>query len=482
MNSKRRWISWEENYVREHLKDMSIAEIAGKLGRTRNSVQIRMSVLGLTNTQRPWTEEDKAFITEHMDSMTDTEIALHLGRHVESVGGMRRRLTGGNKLRKWTAEEEEYLMDKYGSVSIPAIAKKLGRTVEAVKIRAQKIGLGSALQCGDYITLNQLMKALGMCGGHSYGYQLKSWVQDRGMPVHTRRVINNSFRVVYLDEFWSWAEKNRSFLDFSKMEPLALGEEPDWVPLQRKIDAISAINQRKDPWTPVEDQHLAYLLKQHKYTLAELSRELRRSAGAIQRRCCDLGLKERPVRQSPHNPWSDADLQLMADMIRQGYSYTMIGEACGGRSEKAIRGKVYYTYLTEDADKIRAMMGAGPWGHGAPEPTVKQGQYLTRTRKEVHQNLSILDALLRKRMNALGWDEYWQKDMCQHWDDIRGCLMKSPDCDSCTKFQRIRPQYCRMCGGEFLERREQTFCQKCRTMRKKQAQRKYAVLRARGRL
>jgi len=49
-------------------------------------------------------------------------------------------------------------------------------------------------------------------------------------------------------------------------------------------------------------------------------------------------------------------------------------------------------------------------------------------------------------------------------------------CDPCTKFQRIRPQYCRLCAGEFLERSEQTYCPKCRSMRKKQAQRKYAVL------
>lgn len=84
--------------------------------------------------------------------------------------------------------------------------------------------------------------------------------------------------------------------------------------------------------------------------------------------------------------------------------------------------------------------------------------------------------------NSIEWGEFWQKDNCQHWNDIRGCLMHCSDCDSCTKFQRIRPQYCRMCGGEFLERQEQTFCPKCRAMRKKQAQRKYAVLHARGRL
>lgn len=275
-----------------------------------------------------------------------------------------------------------------------------------------------------------------------------------------------------MDEFWEWAERNRSFIDFSKMEPLALGAEPDWVAQQRKIDTVSFANQRKDPWTKDEDQRLEYLLRQHKYTYAEISRELRRSAGAVQRRCQDLGLKERPVRESPHNPWSDADLQLMADMIRQGCSYTMIGDACGGRSEKAVRGVVFNRYHTENADKVRAMLGDGPWGTGAPEPTVKSEKHKETVRKPMARLCGLLLAL----RNSMDFGEYWQRDMCQHWNAVRGCTMRCTDCDSCTKFQRIRPQYCRMCGGEFLERAEQTYCPKCRAMRKKQAQRKYAVL------
>ena len=144
------------------------------------------------------------------------------------------------------------------------------------------------------------------------------------------------------------------------------------------------------------------------------------------------------MRADPHRKggsWSDEQHQILADGIRHGDSYTMIGRVIG-KSEKALRGKIYFTYLTEDADKVRAMLGDGPWGHGAPEPTVRQG-------------FSSADCA---------------------------------DCDSCTEFQRIRPQYCRMCGGEFLERKEQTYCPKCRAMRKKQAQKKYAVLHARGRL
>lgn len=387
-------------------------------------------------------------------------------RNIERLGGDH--MAGG---RLWTSEEEIYLMEKWGQASIPTIAKHLGRTVDAVKVRATRLNLGPVLMGGDYVTFNQL--ALAITGGSKcHSYQMKSWIKNRGFPVHTKKVVENSFLVVYLDEFWVWAEQHRSFIDFSKMEPLALGAEPDWVAQQRRIDAISYANQRKGPWTQQEDQRLAYLLKQHKYTYAEVSRELRRSAGAIQRRCLDLGLKERPVRESAHNPWSDEDLQLMADMIRQGCSYTMIGDACGGRSEKAVRGVVFNRYHTENADKVRAMLGDGPWGTGVPEPTVKSEKHKETVRKP----MARLCGLLLTLRNSMDFGEYWQKDMCQHWNAVRGCTMHCTDCDSCTKFQRIRPQYCRACGGEFLERAEQTYCPKCRAMRKKQAQRKYAIL------
>lgn len=165
----------------------------------------------------------------------------------------------------------------------------------------------------------------------------------------------------------------------------------------------------------------------------------------------------------------------MADMIRQGCSYSMIGDACGGRSEKAIRGVVFQKYHTENADRVRAMLGDGPWGTGAPEPTVKSEKHKETVRKPMARLCGLLLAI----RNSMDFGEYWQKDMCQHWDAIQGCTMHCTDCDSCTSFQRIRPQYCRMCGGEFLERAERTYCPKCRAMRKKQAQRKYAILASR---
>lgn len=373
--------------------------------------------------------------------------------------------------KKWTEEELSYLCEHWGSTTISGICAHLGRTKNAVIVRVNRLGLPPYYECGNYVTLNQVYNALR--GRNVSSYQKKSWEQDRGLPVHNKKRGNYTARVVYLDEFWQWAEKNRSFLDFSKMEPLALGLEPEWVAEQRSKDFATFAAQRKDPWAKEEDSRLIMLLKQHKYGYKELSEMLHRSAGAIQRRCNDLGLKERPVKADNHGAgavWSQSALDTLADGIRHGDSYTVIGNKLG-KSEKAVRGKVYTVYLTERADRIRELMGNYPWGYGAPVPTVKQGIHLSQTRTEVRNNLSVLDALLRYRMNQLGYDPFWQRFMCLNWDDIAGCGTNNSDCDRCTEFRRIPPQYCARCGGTFYERTENRFCASCRAARKKKAQR-----------
>ena len=429
---------------------------------------------------RKWSPEEVAYIRNYWKKQSEEEMAKVLGRTESAVRAKRRELRCSRQ-KTWTKEEEEYLEENWGTVSLPGLAKRLGRTVDAVRIRATRMGLGSVLCAGDFVTLNQLILVV-TGGADSYSYKMTSWVKNRGLPVHTRRVNKCTWKVVYLKEFWEWAEKNRSFLDLSKMEPLALGEEPQWVAEQRRRDYRAFALQRKDPWTSAEDSRLVMLLKQQKYGYAELSKMLRRSEGAIQRRCRELGLKDRPVRADNHGAdavWTENDFERLAEGIRSGESYMLIGQEIG-KSEKAVRGKVYFTYLTESTDKVRAYMGEGPWGYGAPEPTVKQGFCLSRTRTEVRKNLSVLDALLRKRMNDLGYDPYWQRFMCMNWDDIGGCSAGCTDCDSCTEFRRIKPQYCARCGETFYERAENRFCKDCRAARKRQHQRKYAVLHARG--
>ncbi len=381
----------------------------------------------------------------------------------------------------WTKEELAYLSERWGQASIPAIAKKLGRSVNAVKIKANRIGLIDQRLCGNYISLNQLLIAVkGTNAGGNY--TTVSWVEKRGLPIHSKKIVRKSIRVVYIDEFWEWAKEHRSFIDFSKMEPLSLGAEPDWVVEQRRKDFEAFALQRKDPWSPDEDSYLISLLKQHKYGYAELSEKLRRSAGAIQRRCVTLGVKERPVKADNHSKesiWTEEDFRILADGIRNGDSYTQVGRLLG-KSEKAIRGKVYFVYLTENADKVRSMMGDNPWGYGAPVPTVKQGFHLSRTRTEVRNNLERLVGVLYRRtleLKKVDYDWYFQRKVCEKWNELDSiCTAGCTDCDSCTEFVRIRPQYCARCGGTYYERKESRFCPSCRLARKKSAQRKWAKL------
>lgn len=146
------------------------------------------------------------------------------------------------------------------------------------------------------------------------------------------------------------------------------------------------------------------------------------------------------------------------------------------KSVKAIRGRVYQMYLTESLDKVREMIGSGPWGAGRPERKIKQ--YLQMSLEEKAQTKALitrLAAIIRNQYKQNFEDcDYWQKDICQHWDGY--CTAGETDCDSCLSFQRIKPQYCKRCGKEFLERKENLYCKDCRDARKKQYLKKMAIL------
>ncbi|MFQ9673053.1 MAG: hypothetical protein ACLRZT_06830, partial [Clostridium paraputrificum] len=61
-----------------------------------------------------------------------------------------------------------YLEDKWGNLSVSYIAKKLNRTERAVMVKAQKMKLGGFVQAGEFLTLCQLIKALGLFNSYSW--------------------------------------------------------------------------------------------------------------------------------------------------------------------------------------------------------------------------------------------------------------------------------------------------------------------------
>lgn len=378
--------------------------------------------------------------------------------------------------RNWTREEEIYLEEHWGTLSIDTIAKNLGRSRNAIIVKAQRLGLGAFLKSGDYVTWNQLLKTIGMSGAGNT-YKDISWVRNRGCPVRRQKVGKNAFRVICLDDFWKWAKENQGLLDFSGFEENALGKEPDWAKEKRHRDFHQSQRIIMTPWTPAEDAKLIRLVKMGRHTFPELSKELRRTEGAIRKRLCDLGVKERPVKLDNHTKWTNEEYLKFGEMIKAGLPCEEIAEKLN-KSTKAIKGRVYAMYLTENFDKVRAIMGDGSFGDNRPERQIRHRNVMDPAEKAQAKDLleqlaGILHHEFKRQVNETEWGEFFQKDMCQNF--CGGCL-STPGCDECERFERIKPQNCKMCGKTFYERVQNNFCHSCRNMRRKQYLRKRIAL------
>lgn len=256
--------------------------------------------------------------------------------------------------KNWTIEEKEYLEDNWGLKSVPTIAKNLNRSIDAVVVMKNRIGLGSFLDSGEYITFNQLKLALNINGGS--GYKNISWVKNRNFPIKTKKVLNNSFQVVYLEDFWKWAEQYQTFIDWFKVEKNILGKEPEWVDQQRKISYKTKRIIKMTPWTNIEDEYLKSLISEYKYSYKEIAEKLSRTEGAIIRRCQDLNIKGRPIKADNHIKWTYEELIKLRELLLNRTSYELMSKEIG-RGTKAIRGTVYRLYGTENIDKAARMLG-----------------------------------------------------------------------------------------------------------------------------
>lgn len=233
--------------------------------------------------------------------------------------------------KNWTEDEKLFLSDNWGSLSIKTICRHLGRSENAINVMKDRLNLGRFLDAGDYVSYSQLLQALYGIDDAGSAYRDSS-----KFPVRKKRVGKCTFKVVYLNDFWEWAEENKRNIDFSKMAENILGAEPEWVKQKRKIDFECRVN--KDPWTKAEDTKLIRMLQKYKYYYTDISAELNRTEGAIKRRCCDLGIKERPLK-AQNRVWENGEVQTLVFMFEEGYSFERIGQRLH-RSALCCRGKM----------------------------------------------------------------------------------------------------------------------------------------------
>lgn len=63
-----------------------------------------------------------------------------------------------------------------------------------------------------------------------------------------------------------------------------------------------------------------------------------------------MNLKERPIKADNSVKWKDEEIKELSKYIKLGMGYELMSEILG-KSSKALRGKVYRLYGTENLDK-----------------------------------------------------------------------------------------------------------------------------------
>lgn len=138
------WTQWtiaELTFVEQHYRQLSVAEIGEKLGRSTSAVIAKASRLGLTDSGN-WSSGEKDFLKKHYGHLSTQEIADWLGRSVSAV----RAVAGKLELGKWQnvpwTETELALMRAHYKKGIDGMTLLLPeRTRGAIVAQAGKMGL-----------------------------------------------------------------------------------------------------------------------------------------------------------------------------------------------------------------------------------------------------------------------------------------------------------------------------------------------------
>ena len=242
-----------------------------------------------------------------------------------------------DKRKKWTQEELDFLEEKWGVLSKKLIAKKLNRSLNSVIVKAVRLGLGGYINARDEITLNLLINTLGY--KNSYSWVSKKF-ENHNIPIKKMKIIDKSVKMVNINEFWEWAEKNKEILNFADFEEGALGKEPLWVKEKRNIDknSLNKINRNR-LWTKYEEQLLISKVKSMRYTYEELSKEFNRTEGAIKSRLNKLQTPYRPLERDRHIIWTEEENNTLLQMYKDGYGANQIARKIN-KSEFSVKERV----------------------------------------------------------------------------------------------------------------------------------------------
>lgn len=187
-----------------------------------------------------------------------------------------------NTHKKWNITDENQLKELVGLHPIPKIAAKLNRNNGAIERKIEKLRICTKESRGD-ITAYSLASILNVDT-----HTVLRWIENHGLP-HTRRITKYKRKNIFIqpEDFWKWAEKNQTRINFSKIPKLALLPEPSWVDAARNNDNEMIPSRYQQYWTPLEDSVLLSMSAKG-ILQKEIAKALNRPARGVQKRLAFL--------------------------------------------------------------------------------------------------------------------------------------------------------------------------------------------------
>ena len=128
--------------------------------------------------------------------------------------------------RKWTEYEEQYMNKHYLYQSTKRTAEFLNRSIYSVKRKATQLGLNA--YCNDRLNAKTIAK----CFGVDITAVLR-WIQKLNLPAKEINIETQTRYLIDAEDFWKWAEQNKSEINWSRYELCSILPEPSWVEVDK---------------------------------------------------------------------------------------------------------------------------------------------------------------------------------------------------------------------------------------------------------
>lgn len=259
----------------------------------------------------------------------------------------------------WTEQEIIYLERHWYTSSLDAMTKYLGRSKISVRNKARAIGLGRQVDGGgDTMTIKMINQAFGK---QTVSHMSAAYMEKNGLKVRRFRFGRVNRYVVRIDDFWEWLKLHQQTYPVAKLEPLALGPEPEWVDKARAAARKFPIINNGKAWTEHENMLLINMSRQ-KRPIKEICAALKRSENAV--RCHTARLWAADLSYSAdmtRRPWTEDEEKRLVELAKAGHGSMEISHLLG-RSEHMVRIRLKQLCGTSSIEKLHAMEENGKNG------------------------------------------------------------------------------------------------------------------------